>query len=708
MKIAIDTETFLIRPGLAAPPLVCVSWAVPGESGLEHVDDVYKTLRDTIESDAHIYGLNFAYDAAVIAEQFPDLFEPLVLAYFERRIHDVGLDQRLVDISEGQLDGRWVDNPAYNPELPAKGRNKPLRWIKNKYALAELVKRHFAEYMNKGEDTWRLRYGTLRHTPIAEWPEDAKHYAILDAINTLRVHEFQDQNYDESIFVNSGEQAEAAFGLHLMSCRGIRTDGKSCEQLIAAAEREILRCRDLCALHGLIVREKSKWTKKQQPAREYMLRALLRDAGLPELDVAELQRAIAEFPGEVEKSGHITVELDDVEIKVKLTEGNDVSLDAEACRDTNDPVLRAYATFTSATTLRSKTKRMALGAIIPLQTRFQPLVATGRTSSSKSTSPLVGDNFQNFRRNAMVNELAEELPGQRECIIARDGYVLCSVDYDNAEMRSEGQIALWETGKSVLADALNAGQDVHLRLAASHLLTSPVTYEEAARRLAAKDKEMENARQFAKVPNFALLGGARALTMIPYAKGMKIELTEDRAHELYDAFHSEWTEIAPMHRAIKMRLRDARKAGASGFHYQHHISKRIRFIDRYTVGCNNPFQGLTADAAKSAILWLAVECYTGWEYNAERKRTGRRSVMFGAFPVLFAHDEIIAELVVGREQEQAYRMRDIMVQAYNRYTPDVPMSAEPALMSRWYKGAEKVLNSKGELIAWEPKIKLAA
>ena len=786
MKIAVDTETALMRPGLAAPPMACTSWAdEDGGEGLYHVRESREPLRRWLAApDVHLYGLNFAYDTCVAAANFGDLLELLIEAYLDCRIHDVGLDQRLIDITNGELDGRWEDNPDFDPTQPMKGRNKPRRWRKNKYALAELTKRLWGEFLDKA-DTWRLSYGHLIDVPLVcarqgckheasrlcvhpkdlqrygrdlcQWPTLASDYAVKDAVKTMQVHLWQCDHAEiaggytlDDVLVDSGAQAAAAFALQLMTCRGIRTDAAACKALVHAAEAEIERCRDLCArtmfdgderkfrmlteaerlasddAPTLIVpvlkgrkghkTRSGKWSKNLEHARACMLGAMLRGAGLPDDDtwqgwLVSKVREVVETIDEIPKDRHITIEHEDedgyTEINVKLTKSGDISLDAEACKDVNDPVLRAYATFTSATTLRSKAKRMAHGALVPLQTRFQPLVASGRTSSSKSDKPLIGDNFQNFRRNAMENELGEELPGQRECIIARDGYDLCSIDGDNAEMRGEGQIAIWSEGYSNLADVLNRGEDAHLSLAAAQLLKQAVAYGEAMRLYKAKDPEVDNARQFAKVPNFALLGGARAKTMIPYAKGMNITLTDERALQLYEAFHAQWPEIAPMHKKVKKALRD----GGGVYVFEQWVSKRLRLIDRYTVGCNTPFQGLIADAFKSTLLWLAAECYTGKEYaiGADGWRiaqTGRLSPLQGSYPVLFCHDEVIFELKqTSYQHEAAFRARDVMVQAINRFLPDVKMTAEPALMRKWWKSAKSVYDANGRLTVWEPKPK---
>lgn len=742
MKIAVDTETELIRPGLAAPPMSCTTWADEQlNSGLWHVRDSkahwVKWLED---GGCHLYGLNWAYDTAVACAQWSDLFVPICEAYLDHRMHDVGIDQRLIDIANGELDGRWLPNPDYDPSKPTRKGNKPLKWRKNKYALSELASRLWGEYMRKGEDTWRLRYGSLIPVyPASAWPADAQHYAILDAVNTMKVHLHQQTQeiacgYSvDDVRVNSGAQAQTAFALHLQSCRGIRTDAASCQALIAATEVEIKRCRDLCAgelrdydypdtFRPLIEKQttgkdKGKWTKKRDPAIEHMLGALLRSAGVPddadwrEWLSAQVVAKVATLDDIPKKNASVDITWADEEgetsINVKITEGGDFRLDAEACKDVNDPILRAYATYTSASTMRTKTKRMLRGATIPLQTRYRLPMESGRTSSCSSSAPLVGDNFQNFRRNAMANELGEVLPGQRECIIPREGYDLGSIDLDNAELRCDAQDSIWRVGYSNLADALNRGEDAHLSLAADHLLSTPLTYEEALRRYKAKDPEVDNARQFGKIPNFALDGGARAQTQIPYAKAMGIILTPERADQLYAAFHAKWTEVKLKHNMVRRALR----AGGGQYMSEQQVSKRLRLITKYTVGCNDAFQPLMADGATSFLLWLALECYTGREYaiGADGWRirpTGRASPLEGSYPVLFCHDEVIFEFLRSSHQhEAAYRARDIMVQGFNRYTPDVPMTAEPCLMPFWAKGAKTVHNTEGRLIVWQPKTK---
>jgi hypothetical protein len=91
-------------------------------------------------------------------------------------------------------------------------------------------------------------------------------------------------------------------------------------------------------------------------------------------------------------------------------------------------------------------------------------------------------------------------------------------------------------------------------------------------------------------------------------------------------------------------------------------------------------------------LPLARECYV--------KEEG--SVLYGSYPLLYVHDEVIAELPEHCAHEAAFRMRDVIVENVQKWYPNVKCSATPALMRRWYKEAKAVYDKDGKLIPWEP------
>lgn len=694
-KIAIDTETHLIAPGLAAPPLICLTWFDGKNRGIMKRKKARKFWRQVLRDDSvTVVNNTLHFDAASACETYGQEMTDLIFAKYEAgKMRCNVVDQRLIDISNGVL-GR------------VGGK-------KMRYSLAAQMKRHFDVEREKGEETWRKRYNELENVPLHKWPEDAVHYALSDASNAYKCSDVHDESAE--LLRDNTRQAYASFALYLMSCRGVRTNRKKCEALIRATEKELKRCKAICQENKLLTAEGKKSLKL---ARERLVASLTPDTRERLQDSIDKIKA---YNAKREKQARTKVQVDwgltDKEFRkaerklaklllkdidhaellkrwpweeqlyrdmrslarkpkpfktlgVSLTKTGLVSVNADACRLANDPVLVAFATATSANTLLKKAQRMLKGAYLPLQTTYESPIASGRTSSRASDAPLVGDNFQNFRRGATQLEKAEhiELPGQRECFEPREGFTYCSIDLDAAEMRGYAQIELNHLGQSELADVLNAGRNPHRALAADIL---GLTYEEFDRRYMLGDVACVNAAQFAKIPNFALLGGGGWRILPDYARGMGITISDEFAQELYDAFHSRWKTVKRMHAHFKSFIHKR---------YEHPYSRRLRYIDRYAQACNNPFQGLIADAAKWAVCQLAREEYTS------------KGCLRGSYSVLFLHDEVIFELVNKYRSEHAWRANKIIIDSCNEYLPDVPMTCKPALMLELAKDAKTVLH----------------
>lgn len=134
-----------------------------------------------------------------------------------------------------------------------------------------------------------------------------------------------------------------------------------------------------------------------------------------------------------------------------------------------------------------------------------------------------------------------------------------------------------------------------------------------------------------------------------------------------------------------------------------HVSNRIRggTYGAESIGnaiANGWFQGLLADITKSALRRACREMYI-----PTHLADGARSPLYGSRFILFAHDELIAELLQSKQHEAAHRLRDIMVEEMQHYCPHLKQAAKapPALMKRWYKGAEPVYDD-GLLVPWVP------
>ncbi len=692
--IALDTETDLIAAGLLAPPIACTSAAdsVTSKSAIYAPGD--PAVRTLLESRC-IVGANVAYDAGVWIASDPALVEPVFDAYRDGRIRDIQLDQRLLDIADGRLDGYW--RPG-----------NPPAYIRYSYSLDALHQRLCgAPPLDK--DTWRLRYGELIGVPLTEWPEGALQYPQDDAVATLNVHLAQDSADDalaqHATLADSANQARAAFALHLMSCWGLHADAAHADRVIAFVTEAAERARTVCEAGGVLKSgRRSMAAIRDRVIAAYANRPiLLTDAGV---------KAIG---GDARK----TVRLPLAEIRAKGLEKY-VSTDGDVCTTSGDPVLEAVQMYGSAATRLKKATTLRRGASIPLQTRFDVLKETGRTSSKAPSAPLVGDNFQNFARasaypradadgtwglyatptsrfrlagpyptRAAAQRVADSVD-VRGCIIPEPGYVLCSVDYASAEAHTWAQVCLWALGESRMADTLNSGKDPHLLFAAEALLSGH-TYDSALARYTAKDPAVADARQFAKVPNYGLPGMLGPATFVEYAAGYGYAISMERSEFVHSAWRDTWHEARPYFDWVKSHS-DGDTCTLTQF-----VSGRVRGGCSVPAASNSFFQGLAADGAKSALLPLWRECMLG------RMPTGEESPLLGTKPLLFAHDEVIAAVPVDVAHDAAYRMTTIMVDCFNRYTPDVPVHAEPALMTRWHKSAKAVFDGAGRLVPWQPE-----
>ena len=94
-------------------------------------------------------------------------------------------------------------------------------------------------------------------------------------------------------------------------------------------------------------------------------------------------------------------------------------------------------------------------------------------------------------------------------------------------------------------------------------------------------------------------------------------------------------------------------------------------------------------AQRQALFQAAKEAYSD-----------PTSPFFGSRPVVFVHDEIIAEVPEGKLHEAAFRLSQIMVEAMSTLIRRVKISATPAAMRRWTKEATDKYEN-GKLIPYE-------
>jgi hypothetical protein len=662
--LAWDTETDLIRPAVAAPELACVSFSDGERSEVVHVDDARPYVEWLLQQETAT--ANAPFDLAVVWSAFPDLRDLVWDAVLSGRVHDVLTRQKLIDIGEGKY--RFIFKYV-------QGQKRKLL-----YSLSDLHARYRGFFMEKDEH--RLTYGKLRHLPLKEWPEGALQYAKYDAYTTANLYKAQERRQagmkraPQEYLHNEIPQVQAHWALHLMAAYGVRTDEAQVYKVIERIDSEQPQLKDYLIKVGLVDRN---GTRKDKRARALMFEVVgeageLTDTGYEKVKAGLMTKA------EALRAGYIKV-------------------DEEWCINSGDERLIKYDEYQQNQLNRSKISHFLTGSL-PLTTRYEILLETGRTSSSEDR--LV------FNSAAVQNLPQKE--GIREAIIAREGHSFLACDFGQAELVSLAEITYrwFEHGRSPsdpwycrseMRRTLNEGRDIHLDFAATLL---GISYDEALRRHKEKDPEVKKYRQWAKPVNFGLPGGLSVDSLVSYARKVYgIKLTRKEAKWLYQQWLKKFPEMRLYFKYIRQSF-NKRTVEDVIDDNEFEQDKKFRFVDvvqevsgrirggcTYTVACNTRFQGLTADAAKAALVEVSRRCYTV-----------ETSALYGCRPILFVHDEIIVECPDEKITEAAEELEEVMVEVYSRFTPNTRITAGAHAMKRWSKAAEAVRDENGKLIPW--------
>lgn len=710
--VGFDCETYLIRPGQLAPPTVCLTLAAWDSVWLYHpkFDGAVPLQATDVKPPANsakdaflwllkqevVVGLNTAYDTAVCASQWPDLMPDIFKAYNEHRIVDVGLAQQLIDIAHGKL--------------------KPMQ-AKFGYSLVGLERRllHKDRRNSKeGPDIWRTRYRELDDVPPQEWPREAVVYAIEDAVGARDIFNHQWNSPDRKYLQDLPAQCRAAFALQLLMCWGVMTDEDKISKLESFAKKKYWELSYSLAeesagkmVRGFdTVKANLRWSKDVQAAKRRMLEVCKAQGlalKLTDTGYKKYMKLLEERGGEEAPHENPPEQVLSEEDLLKYA-----SVDEEACRRTGDELLMAFSLRSQLhTVINTHVPDLLKGLQTPIQPRYTVLVETGRTACSKTRSedgkkgfsPTNGFQFQNPKRQydwIPPGQTKAELLfpagiGLRECFVARPRMLFGDNDFSGLELCTGAQACIDIVGFSELGNALNAGKDPHLDFAATLM---GISYQDALARK--HEKEVKYFRQLSKVGNFGLPGGLGVKGLIGFARGYGVKLDEEGAKKLKKDWFAKYPEWVFYFRWIRDQLEldledidsdnEHVKAVVRG-HFEQLRVGRWRGRCRFTEAANSFFQGLGADVSKRALWAVAERCYTLVE----------GSTLYGARPVGFIHDEILAELHEELAHEQAYEMAQVMCDAGNVLLPDVPVRCTPALSKHWCKEAEAIFDKNGRL-----------
>lgn len=723
--VSFDCETHLISPGLLAPPLVCASIASVDLAGKPHgkildLDEARQAIQALLRENWIIVGANIAYDLLVMAvdaaRRGEDLIGDIFRAYDEGRIYDVQIAEALHAVAGGHL-GKHPDG---SPLKDAKGR------MTTRYSLDTCVRLVLGRDNAKVNDRWRLRYHELEHLPISEWPEDAKIYPVDDAVNTLEVALAQvgrNRNLHDL-----AAQCRAAWALHLGASWGFRVDGVALDVL----EKRVTEAREIGAARwrelGLL---RPDGSQDLAFMRAKVARAYGSSAPCPRCrGRCTTCEASGKVPGKrgpkacptCKGSGVPRCEPTDNDPvaclgtglrlvdAVPRTEKGGIAYGRDALTESGDEDLMSFAAWSEDAKIANVyVPYLREGTRAPLNLRPNVLLETGRASYSG------------------VIQLLPREGGVRECIVARPGTVLVSCDYGGLELATHAQSCLWLVGYSELAKALNGGIKVHDAMGAR---LGGISYAEILERNKAGDKKVKAWRQAAKAANFGFPGGMGGPKLVLQQrkqgpdttaadgtkyKGLRLcillrgalvcgeeKITEWKERplpptcracvECAEGLRTAWLDQWPENRDY---FRGPVSSASDRGWMEQHVSKRIRGGVSFTSAANGYFQGLAADGAKLALYRTSRECYVD-----------RASALYGSRVILFAHDELILEVPEAQAHEAATRLSEVMVGAMREFVPDVVVTAEPALMRRWFKGAEPK-HVDGRLVPWEPERKAA-
>lgn len=672
--LVLDTETPPAAAGSQIPKLVCCSvsaaasfTSAPSSPRLyHHSDDALKGLVfDAFERAAAgrlvLAGQNFAYDCGVFARKWPALLPVIFAAHEAKMIVDTMTAAKFLDNFHGKL---FDDSKRQS------------------YSLATIIRKLFNEVLDKGDDGWRLRFGELYNVSLPHWPERAVAYAKGDAIWTIRALQRQVEIARElerqhqlaySIFWNLPFQAYKLWAARLSTAWGVHTDPVKTSEIEYSASVRAAKANAILKDHGLLKVYETAGTKKNPR----VLGQVQVDAktGMPKKNLKAVQ---ARLENHLRATGRLESYPKTREGDWSLADENLSSLEYEAIpgnkdsRTTGDAGLDAF---------------MELQDVQKTITTWVPLLRRGVTEPIHARV----DEFKSTGRLSYFDPNLTQLPrkgGVREAFIPRKGNIFCSIDYDGAEMRAWAQVCWWllGPGKSPMAHFFRQDPkgDAHAKLAGAML---GITYEEALKRKKIKGDVVAEYRQNAKPANFGFLANMGAPRFVESQRKADppVFFTEEQAATFKTAFKKLWGAQAYFDLI-------QRKMG-----WDETVRMKTLGSNRYRGGCtytrlaNGFFQSLVADGAGEAFCQIV-----------KRQYTDRLWAGYGTRILVFVHDESFSELPEDGAHEAAMAITELQVACLQRWCPDVPITAEPALMRRWYKGAEAVWE-QGRLGIWEPK-----
>lgn len=720
--VGFDVESYLIVNN-TVPETVCMSFydvrrkEAPGYL-LKTIDGVKHLAELLMDDSVHLIAHNAFFDFVTSSVLSPQLFALIFRAYDQGRIHCTKLREMLLLVGGHDNYGE-VRNVTQGTIAPVSG-----------VSLAGCIWNYFGKDVtaskvrtsgagSKPNDIWRLRYNELHNVPLDEWPIEATNYAIEDAYYALGVFLAQHIKAERisrpimdahdgtgTIIDDASRQACVEFCFMYMSFKtGVKINQDKIQDandaIMAEHSKLVNRIADF-GFYQAVKKHKRGYKTVKNNVKAAFERAYTvlqytepsiytetsLNKGTPDISTAKGPRdnLLRMIDNAIDRKRTPTT-------RIPLTDNllDELQILSDALRT----FAEAESLWKEANTFIKGLKRSRLSKDERIRYNLHGLVATGRSSSADP-------NMQNLPRGGAV----------RACIEPSDGHVFIINDYSNAEMRSLAEVN-WNEQNGVSSLAIEYRKDAHFDphlFAAYQMLNielgSNMTFDDAKAIYADKKhtqyKLMKKYRTLAKILNFGLAGGLSHVSFVDYARGYKVYLTIGESKKLCDMWKQVWSEMAVyFNRRSQLFNEDPitgeRNTTESERTYLFKGSNRARYLRKYTVSCNTPFQGISADGAKEAVVRAFKECYFM-----------KKSPLYGCKPVMFIHDEIVLECPYDPENHKkasdaALRLSKVMEVCMEKYTPNIPAIAEPTLSTHWTKDAESdIINGVVEL--WTPSV----
>ena len=579
---------------------------------------------------------------------------------------------------------------------------------------------------------WRFRYGELLEVPVEEWPEEARRYCEDDATHTADA--WIDQlrrpsdpwthphvRWWDRLAVRRGvgggavqyshEAQRAHFAYHLERAmrRGVRVDRAQARRAWTAYDAVRDAAGRVMERHG--VARPRDGTGHEDPEDDVpgALISVTRAALIAQATAAYLREGAPE-PGLTSKGLQVAGELEgrplhewpEAARAYLSTAGYQLRRVVRAPADHEDaadllrlgapglvaagwepdrieaalgafdyPALAAASIFSKAHAYGyGMARRLAEADGEVARSRVQILLDTGRIALS-------GDVGQNVPREG----------GIRECLIPRPGFAFIDADYSQIELVAFALLVDLAQGyHGPLSAALNAGRDAHLILAGDLLARSDglhLTYDELE---AIKDgrarpellKRLKNTRQDAKALNYGLGANMGEATFVRTQAKAGNLLTIPQAVEGKALWRARWQPDAYFAwiGGARQRYADNGGLGVSAALLPPGGAPEDELVRgglTYTQTANTYFQTIVAFGFARAWVAISLAC------------EDPRSPLYGFYPLLPVHDQILAEGPAERAPEALAELQRIMVREMEVALRGMRVATKGDVRARWGK-----------------------